>query len=147
MKRREFLTKATSAGIVGALAPAAVLAAASNAVGAPGQAGWSAAPAATSGGAPSRLSKAWFESFLGQTFDIRHGADEPVRATLIAVSAVPGSDRHQQFTVVLHSAGGRQEGGLVEASHPRSGSFALYLSPSAGDGAHLTCQAHFSLLA
>ena len=136
MKRREFLVRSVGAGVASGLAPVAAFAGGSHA-GAP------ARPESASA-APRR--QAWFERLINDEFTLHREGQDPVRARLIAVRGVPGSPRHEQFTVVFRVTGADSEGGLFEAEHPTAGRFPIRFSPCADLGSRLTWQAHYSLL-
>ena len=134
MRRREFLARSMSVGAAGALVPSVAL------------------EAATTGTTPSagasvhRFSRAWFESLLDQEFQFHQDGRTPTAARLVAVHALPGSDRHEQFSLAFRVASDDTQGGIFEAHHATAGRFPLMVSPCADHGSRLTWQAHFSLL-
>ena len=138
MKRREFLVRSVGAGVAAGLTPVAAIAGGSN----------SNAPAlaASDVSSTARLRQTWFERLIDQDFTLHREGQEPVPARLVAVRGVPGSARHEQFTVLFRVTGADSEGGLFEAEHPTAGRFPIRFSPCADLGSRLTWQAHYSLL-
>ena len=150
MRRREFLTRSVSVGAASALVPAAAFAAVAPINTVPGMTPDtdvlpvpSTSPA---GGSARRFSKAWFEALLGQDVVFHRQGSAPIPGRLVGVNALPGSARHEQFSVVFHVTGADPRGGLVEAEHATAGRFPLFMSPCADGGTRLSWQTHFSLL-
>ena len=147
MRRREFLSRSVSAGAAGALVPAAAFAAVASVPAVTPDADLSTVPStAPAGGTVRRFTKAWFERLLGQDVVLRREGGTPISGRLVAVNALPGSARHEQFSVVFQVTGADAKGGLVEADHATAGRFLLFMSPCADGGTRLSWQAHFSLL-
>jgi hypothetical protein len=141
MRRREFLARSVSAGAASALVPAAAFAGVAPADDSP------TVPTSPTAGAPARrFSKAWFEALLGQEVVFHREGGTPIPGRLVAVHALPGSARHEQFSVAFQVTGADAHGGLVEAHHPTAGRSPLFISPCADGGTRLSWQAHFSLL-
>jgi hypothetical protein len=141
MRRREFLVRSVSAGAASALVPVAAFA------GVTPDADSRRVPTASGASAPTRrFSKAWFEALLGQDMVLHRDGGAPIPGRLVAVSALAGSARHEQFSVVVQVTGADVHGGLVEAHHATAGRFPLFISPCADSGMRLSWQAHFSLL-
>jgi hypothetical protein len=146
MRRREFLARSVSVGAAGALVPAVAFATVAPIVPVAPVAELPAVPASPQAGSPApRFSKAWFEALLGQDVVFHREGGAPVPGRLVAVSALPGSPRHQQFSVVFQVTGADAQGGLVETHHATAGRFPLFMSPCADGGTRLSWQAHFSL--
>jgi hypothetical protein len=141
MKRREFLVRSVSAGAASALVPAVAFA------GVTQEADSLGVPTTPGAAAPTRrFSKAWFEALLGQDVVLHRDGGAPIPGRLVSVNALPGSARHQQFSVVVQVTGADVAGGLVEAHHATAGRFPLFISPCADSGMRLSWQAHFSQL-
>jgi hypothetical protein len=141
MKRREFLVRSVSAGAASALVPAAAFASVTP------DGDSLSAPTAPKAGTPTRhFNKAWFEALLGQDVVLHRDGGAPIPGRLVAVNALAGSARHEQFSVVVQVTGADVQGGLVEAQHATAGRFPLFISPCADSGMRLSWQAHFSLL-
>jgi hypothetical protein len=132
MKRREFFTQSVGAGAAGMLAPAAF--ANTRAEGAGGT------------GSPERLSKGWFETLLDERFVFHQQGNESLVAKLVAVQVLPGSAKHEQFSLAFRIANGNFQGGFFEVEDAKGGRFPLMVSPGASLGPQQTYLAHFSLL-
>lgn len=130
MKRRDFLGRWAAVGTLGAVAPSALLAAAT------------ARPAA----AGAALCRTRFVTLLQTQFRIHAGAVAPINTLLTAVEDLPqSSSKVEQFSILLEADGGAGvlAAGTYPVSHRELGPLALYLEPSAASGRY---RAHFGLL-
>lgn len=130
--RREFVAAATGGIVLSGLGATPGNASACNAV------------ARRVGGNPAMAA---FEALLGEEFELRGGAIDPVALRLVTLHEHVSRQPLEQFTLVLRGSD-RQAitGGLYQLEHARTGRFQLRLDPSGRDALGPLYRAEFSLL-
>ena len=96
------------------------------------------------GGSPTQ---ALFAGLQGQDFTVHLGAGRRSTLRLLAVKPRTGTQRVEQFSLVLGGKGKRAlDGGIYQLEHAHTGRFQLRLDPSGGHAVDPVYRADLSLL-